>query len=123
MRQITAAFAEYELALIRSRTKAALAEKRRRGERVGGIPYGFKLAQDGKTLIAVTQEQATITKITRMRKHGKSLRKIADALNQIKIPSPKNRLWNPMTISKILKRVAEEAYEGARGRIRIKVDG
>lgn len=90
---------------------------------MGGIPYGFKLAQDGKTLIAVTQEQATITKITRMRKHGKSLRKIADALNQIKIPSPKNRLWNPMTISKILKRVAEEAYEGARGRIRIKVDG
>ena len=38
MRTMIDAFAAYERALIRARTKAALAAKKARGERVGGIP-------------------------------------------------------------------------------------
>ena len=36
-------FAEYERAMIKARTKAALAAKKRRGERTGGIPLGFRV--------------------------------------------------------------------------------
>lgn len=36
-------FAKYELLLIRLRTRLALRAKRRRGERTGGLPYGFEV--------------------------------------------------------------------------------
>ena len=42
------AFAEYERAIIRARTRAALAVKRGRGERTGEVPYGFRLAEDAQ---------------------------------------------------------------------------
>ena len=51
MRGIVYVFAAYERGVIRSRTRAALAVKRTRGERIGGIPYGFKLAGDGVHLV------------------------------------------------------------------------
>ena len=41
MRRIVDAFAEYERLVIKARTRAALAVKRTRGERIDGIPYGF----------------------------------------------------------------------------------
>lgn len=48
MRRIVDAFAEYERALIRARTTAALAAKRRRGERAGAVPWGFRADQAGR---------------------------------------------------------------------------
>ena len=46
MRTIVSGAAAYERDLIRARTKAALAVKAGRGERVGSIPYGFTLAAE-----------------------------------------------------------------------------
>ncbi len=46
-RDIDRAFAAEELRRIRGRTRAALAAKRARGERVGGIPFGRRLKPDG----------------------------------------------------------------------------
>ena len=40
MRRMVDAFAGFERRVIGARTKAALAVKKARGERVGGIPYG-----------------------------------------------------------------------------------
>src|SRR5437016_1706481 len=43
MRRMVDAFAEYERALIRARTRSALAVKRGRGERISRhVPYGFR---------------------------------------------------------------------------------
>ena len=36
--------------LTRERTRSALAVKRANGQRIGGIPYGFDLSDDGATL-------------------------------------------------------------------------
>jgi len=59
MRRLIDSFAEYERALIAARTRAALGAKRRRGERVSGIiPFGFRLAGDGRTLLPEQSEQA-----------------------------------------------------------------
>src|ERR1019366_5979320 len=41
MRTVIDGAAEYERALIRARTKAALAAKKAKGECVGQVPYGF----------------------------------------------------------------------------------
>jgi len=47
MRRIVDAFAEYEWMLIKTRTKAALAVTRSRGERISReAPYGYRLAAD-----------------------------------------------------------------------------
>ena len=50
LRGIMDVFAQYERAVIRARTKAALAHKRANGERTSlHAPYGFQIAADGKT--------------------------------------------------------------------------
>src|SRR5215813_9471053 len=59
MRNIIDAFAQYERQIIKARTKAALAMKRTKGERLGGrIPYGYQLASDGTHLEEHIAEQA-----------------------------------------------------------------
>ncbi|MBN1961710.1 MAG: recombinase family protein [Deltaproteobacteria bacterium] len=54
LRGIVDVFAQYERALIRSRTKAGLAVKKNRNERRGGLPFGFRLAGDGLLLTQAT---------------------------------------------------------------------
>jgi len=80
MRNIVAAFSAYERAIIRSRTRAALAVKRERGERVGTIPYGYRLAVDGKHLEKCPDEQAVVMRARELREDGLSLRGIGRAL-------------------------------------------
>jgi site-specific DNA recombinase len=48
MRTLIDAFAQYERAIIRNRTRAALAVKKGRGERTGGVPYGQRVGADGR---------------------------------------------------------------------------
>jgi site-specific DNA recombinase len=69
-------FAAYERGVIKSRTRAALAVKRGRGERIGGIPYGFELTADGVHLAENAAEQAVIGQIRGLRAAGLSLRAV-----------------------------------------------
>jgi DNA invertase Pin-like site-specific DNA recombinase len=80
MRRMIDVFAEYERALIRSRTKAALGVKKARGERVGSVPFGFRVSADGKTLAPCDAEQAAIERARTLRESGLSLRAVARAL-------------------------------------------
>ena len=77
MRNIVNAFAEYERALIRARTRAALAVKRAKGERVGDVPFGYQLAADRVHLEPLAAEQNIIAAIRRLRGDGLSIREIA----------------------------------------------
>jgi DNA invertase Pin-like site-specific DNA recombinase len=80
MRRMVDAFAEYERLLIGQRTKAALAAKKARGERVGGLPYGYALAEDGATLVENGPEQAVLAEARALRAAGLSLRGVAAEL-------------------------------------------
>lgn len=81
MRTVLDGAAAYERALIRSRTKAALAAKRTRGERVSRhVPYGFRLAADGVRLETDAAEQAVISVVRELRAAGLSLRAVAGEL-------------------------------------------
>src|SRR5580658_8137960 len=57
MRTVIDGAAEYERALIRARTRAALAAKSAKGERVGTVPFGYRLDVDGVRLEADSVEQ------------------------------------------------------------------
>lgn len=51
-----------------------------RGERVGGIPYGYRLAADGKHVEEDPGERATVGRVQDLRAQGLSLRGIGRAL-------------------------------------------
>lgn len=102
-RNILNAFAEYERALIRARTKAALAVKAARGERTGGVPYGFRLAADGVHVEADAEERAVVERVRALRAEGRTLRAIAADLDvRGRAPRGGGR-WHPQTVANIAR--------------------
>jgi DNA invertase Pin-like site-specific DNA recombinase len=89
MRTMLDGAAQYERALIRARTKSALAAKSARGERVGGIPFGMRLGADGKALEADPGEGAIVARVRELRAAGVSVRAIEDALALAGIRHPR----------------------------------
>jgi DNA invertase Pin-like site-specific DNA recombinase len=105
MRGIMDVFAQYERALIRCRTTSALAVKKNRGERVGEVPYGFRVAPDGIHIEAREDEQQAITVIRDLSTSGLSIRAIAQHLNADGVPARGSR-WHPTTVARLLNKEA-----------------
>jgi DNA invertase Pin-like site-specific DNA recombinase len=102
MAQIMSAMAELERAMIRERTRAALQAKKARGERVGTVPYGWDSV--GGKLVENPAEQAVIQDILSWYAAGLRMRRIAERLNERKVPAKKLGLWGVSSISAVLKR-------------------
>jgi DNA invertase Pin-like site-specific DNA recombinase len=110
MRRLIDSFAEYERALIAARTRAALAAKRRRGERVSGlVPFGQRLSVDGRTLLTEYSEHRTIETIAALREAGGSMRGIADRLNQMGLRTRAGSPWRFEYVRRVLKRSTSTA--------------
>ena len=106
MRSIMDAAAAFERGLIRQRTRAALAAKRRAGERTGQIPFGWSLGEDGR-LVEVACEQKVLANIKACREAGMSLRQIAKVLTDANVATKSGTtVWSHNTIDSILKRAA-----------------
>ena len=106
MKGVIDAAAAYERGLIRSRTKAALAAKRRAGELAGETPFGW-MADDNGRLIEVAEEQAVLRIIGELRQAGVSLRKIAKALTDAGHATKKGKTaWTHTSVKSILDRAA-----------------
>jgi site-specific DNA recombinase len=100
------AAAVYERNLIKARTKAALAAKRTAGERVGEVPFGWCLGDDG-ILIESAEEQTVLRLIKELRAEGISLRKIAAILTEKNCITKKGGTsWSHSTVQSILERAA-----------------
>jgi DNA invertase Pin-like site-specific DNA recombinase len=76
-------FAAVEREMIRTRTKAALAAKKARGECVGEVAYGYRLAEDGVHVEPDPAEQATIVAARDMYASGLSIRAVAAELDHL----------------------------------------
>jgi DNA invertase Pin-like site-specific DNA recombinase len=77
MRGVCDVFSQYERSLIRSRTVAALAAKRAKNEKTGGLcPYGFELEADGIHLAPRADEQVIIRGVKELAASGFSQRSI-----------------------------------------------
>jgi DNA invertase Pin-like site-specific DNA recombinase len=92
MRQIIDAFAEYERALIGTRTKAALKAKRARGYRAGTVPFGYVADAAGK-LSTHDGEQRVLSLVRELRGAGFTLQAIADELNVQGFTTRKGTAW------------------------------
>ena len=98
-----AAFAQFERDLTSERTSAALAHKRSRGERVSGrAPYGFRFAEDGRTVVADQREQAVAARMRTLRAAGASLRAIAAALAADGVVARNGRPFAAQTVAQIV---------------------
>lgn len=104
MRRLVDAFAEYERDIVGARTRAALAQKKAKGEKLGGrhCPYGFSINGDGKTLHEVPEEQAVVQKCRRWRRAGRSTPWIAGRLDKLGIPA-RSGTWHPEKVRRILR--------------------
>jgi DNA invertase Pin-like site-specific DNA recombinase len=74
--------AQWERETIGERTKDALQHKISKGERCGKVRFGYKLAADGKTLVAVPAERQAIALMKELPTAGQTLRDIAAELNR-----------------------------------------
>ena len=103
---VLASVSQWERETIGERTRAALAYKRERGEKLGGdLPVGQALAADGKTLVPDPAEARALDLVARLRADGLSIRRIADELNARGVPA-RGKRWHPTTVARVLRRVA-----------------
>jgi DNA invertase Pin-like site-specific DNA recombinase len=104
MRTIQDAVSQLERARIAQRTRAALAVKRGRGERVSGqIPFGFHLAADGIHLVTDAAEQAVVALVKVLRAEGLSLRAIGAALVVRGFLPRTGAAWHPETVATMVR--------------------
>ena len=115
MFRMLAVLAEFERDLISERTSTALTHKRGKGERIGQIPYGKSLGQDGLTLVANPEEEAALAVMVELAGRGSSLRSIARELDARRYrPKGGGERWSHSAVGGILDRVREsnEREEG-----------
>ena len=102
MRRMIDAFGEYERLIIKARTKSALQAKKGKGQRVGHIPYGYRLADDKIHLVPDTKEQDTLNHIKELRSNGISIRAAAAVLNEKHILNRGAARWNHASLHRII---------------------
>jgi site-specific DNA recombinase len=97
-------FAQYERAVIRARTRAALAVKRSKGERyTRRAPLGFRF-EDGR-LVEDPEERATMARVRDMKLRGISTGRVAIILNAEGLRCRGGR-WHVTTLARALRRAA-----------------
>lgn len=101
LRGIVDVFAQYERAVIRARTRSALAVKKARGERVGSVPYGSRLAADGRTLEVDPAERRAVELVRELRAEGLALRAIGARLEAAGCVPRGGGRWHPDTVARI----------------------
>lgn len=98
--------AQWERETICERTKAALKQKRARGEKTGGyVPFGYDTDACGK-LSANANEQEAIARIMELRGKGHTYEAIADVLNADGILTKQGKAWSKASVFKIYKKAA-----------------
>jgi DNA invertase Pin-like site-specific DNA recombinase len=109
---VMAAVAQWEREAIGERTREALAAKRERFERIGTVPYGYKVADDGRTLEEQPEEQRILDQIITLRRRGLSLRQMAAELNRNGYRTRSGAAWRHQYVANTLKPAA--AWREAR---------
>lgn len=96
--------AQWERETIVERTRDALGHKKSKGERVGQVPFGRRLAEDGKTLLHVPEEIALVAEMRRLyAEQGWTYQRIADHLTGRGVVTKNGRpTWAANTVRRIL---------------------
>jgi len=108
LKSIVDCFAQYERLLIKCRTRAGMAVKKSRGQRVGSIPYGFSLSLDGIHLEPNPLEVGIIRAARSWREQKLSLRAIGERLLEAGMVPRGGGVWNPKSVLALLKSQVQE---------------
>lgn len=99
---ILAAVAEHEAAMISARTKAALAEAKKRGKRIGGGDH-HGVARAAYSAQASARKADVLPAIGEIRKAGiTTLAGMAGALTARGIKTPRGGVWSATQVSRVL---------------------
>jgi DNA invertase Pin-like site-specific DNA recombinase len=100
---IMTAVSQWEREAIGERTRDAMRHKRARGERVGTVPYGFRVAADGVLLETEQTEQAILSQVRKLRTAGLTTRQIADSLNGAGFSTRRGTAWRFQYVADLLR--------------------
>jgi DNA invertase Pin-like site-specific DNA recombinase len=103
IRRIVDAISEYVRLNGKLRVKMALKSKKDRGERTGGIPYGYGLASDGVHLEKNDHEQRIIAFVKDLRGMNMSYSKICKELYIENIVSRNGKPFQPEQVRRMVK--------------------
>jgi DNA invertase Pin-like site-specific DNA recombinase len=103
-RRILDAVSELERSLIAARTRAAMREARKRGQVVGRVPWGHRLAADGKHIEPDEHEQTILTELRWRRAEGFAFGTIAAMFNERGWRNRSGRPWRRQFLEQLLQR-------------------
>jgi site-specific DNA recombinase len=101
---IMGAVSQWEREAIGERTREALRHKMRNNQRVGTIPYGYRLAADNRHLEPEPREQACMARIRSLRSEGHSLRKVSCKLNESGLRTRRGSRWRLESVARVVRR-------------------
>ena len=78
--RMLAAMNEFEREQLAERTSQAMQHMKAQGRRVGSVPHGYRLAEDGKHLLPDAHEQEVLNLVRELREDGWTLQAISAEL-------------------------------------------
>jgi DNA invertase Pin-like site-specific DNA recombinase len=93
----------FERVTFRARIRASLAERRARGQRIGTVPYGFRLAADGVHIEPDETEQSVVDAVRSLSASGLSQRAIVTRLAERGVSGRTGAPLRQTQVAKILR--------------------
>jgi site-specific DNA recombinase len=100
---IMVSVSQWEREAIGERTRDAMRHKRANGERLGTLPFGYRLAADGSHLEADPAEQAILFRIRELKSAGFTTRQIAEELNLHGFTTRRGTGWRFQYVAEALR--------------------
>jgi site-specific DNA recombinase len=100
---IMVSVSQWEREAIGERTRDAMSHKRANGERVGTIPFGYRLSGDGIHLEENPEEQAVLARARELRASGNTVREIAAELNRSGFATRRGTAWRFQYVAEVLR--------------------
>lgn len=100
---IMVSVSQWEREAIGERTRDAMRHKRANGERVGTVPFGYRVSADGCHLEADPSEQGILSRIRELRAAGLTLQRIAAELNGQGFTTRRGTAWRFEYVANVLK--------------------
>jgi site-specific DNA recombinase len=103
---IMVSVSQWEREAIGERTRDAMHHKRAAGERVGTLPFGYRLAADRVHLEPEPREQEALTRLRELRDAGYTLAEVAEELNAQGYQTRRGTPWRLQYVADVLKKAA-----------------
>ena len=100
---IMVSVSQWEREAIGERTRDAMGHKRAKGERIGTVPFGYRVAGDGVRLEAEAHEQTILAHIRALKAAGCTQRAIASELNRQGFTTRKGTAWQHQYVAAVLR--------------------